>query len=280
MTDTRPPIQTGPIRRFFRCRLRGHRPQRQGHRRGREGAPGRLRLHGQRRRRLQVLLQQRDEHVHGQIRRLRDRCKETTPRRPRVRPIEFDTEVTDTPVIYTYTGRERGPRQPAFQAGLFPRTDLRPRGGCLQALRPALCHLEEPKVLPHSREPQLQHGQEHREAHHQLQSDPVRPDHCHGRSAGLHCQILLPGTYLSDYHGAERTRRANNWDRAQGKATCKCLVFFGLGFGFGQGVRKSWKRSCRDALLHTRMSERRSCRMIIDDKTAGLAICILQTATV
>lgn len=64
--NTRTDAATGAIRRLFRCRLCRPGPQRPGGCRWAKGAAGRLCLHGQCRRRLPVLLQQRDEHVHGQ----------------------------------------------------------------------------------------------------------------------------------------------------------------------------------------------------------------------
>ena len=94
----------------------------------------------------------------------------------------------------TATGRERiSPRRHPLQARLLPRTDHRPRGIHPQALRAAVHHLAQPEVLPHAREPQLQHCQEHREAHLQLQPYGGGVDARHGRAAGRRCALLLPG---------------------------------------------------------------------------------------
>ena len=91
-------------------------------------------------------------------------------------------------------GRKRtSPCQDSLQAGCRPRTNVRPRRVHPQAFGPAFDHLTQPKILPHTREPQFQHSQEHREEDIQLQSDGVGIDHDHGWSASLHCPLLLPG---------------------------------------------------------------------------------------
>ena len=90
-------------------------------------------------------------------------------------------------------GRERLASRATLQAGHFARADVRPRGVHLQDLGPALHHIAQPEVLPHAREPQLQHRHQHREAHRALQHDPDRPDYRHGCAAGLCRQVLFPG---------------------------------------------------------------------------------------
>jgi hypothetical protein len=91
-------------------------------------------------------------------------------------------------------GRKRSrPRHHPLEARLLTRANHRARRIHPQALRAAVHHLAQPEVLPHAREPQLQHRQEHREAHLQLQPDGGWVDARHGRAAGRRRALLLPG---------------------------------------------------------------------------------------
>lgn len=92
------------------------------------------------------------------------------------------------------TGRKRSPpRRHPLEARLLARADVGAGGVDPQALGPAVDHLAQPKVLSHAREPQLQHRQEHREAHLQLFPHGEWPHGHHGGAAGVYCPVLLPG---------------------------------------------------------------------------------------
>lgn len=99
------------------------------------------------------------------------------------------TVLTQHPI----TGRERSPRQPPREAGCLPGADLRSGGIAVQDLGPDVDHHPQPEILPHAREPQLQHGAQHRREDRQLQPDPDRAGRLHGRFAGLYRPVLLPG---------------------------------------------------------------------------------------
>lgn len=99
-------------------------------------------------------------------------------------------------------GRERSASRPAFQEGNLSRTDYLTRGVRHQDFQSIVDHVPQSKVLPHAREPQLQHRQEHREEDRQFQLGAVRLDHLHGCSSGV-CRALL----LS---GCEKGLRINN----------------------------------------------------------------------
>ena len=91
-------------------------------------------------------------------------------------------------------GRKRSrARHHPVQTRLVPRANFRPRRIHPQTLRPVVHHLAQPEILPHAREPQLQHGQEHRGPHLHLLAHGERADLDHGRAAGVHRQVLLSG---------------------------------------------------------------------------------------
>ena len=91
------------------------------------------------------------------------------------------------------TGRKRNPRPTPLQTRHHTRTNLRARRIHLQALRPDLHHLPKPKVLPHAREPQLQHRTEHGGEDLQFQYHRECHDGCYGWVAGFYCAVLFSG---------------------------------------------------------------------------------------
>jgi hypothetical protein len=92
------------------------------------------------------------------------------------------------------TGRKRScARNHPLEARFLARTNHRPRRVHPQALRPAVHNLPQPEILPHAREPKLQHGQEHGRPHLHIQLDGEWPYSYHGGTPGLHRQVLLPG---------------------------------------------------------------------------------------
>lgn len=86
-------------------------------------------------------------------------------------------------------GWERSSRFPTFQAGNFPRTNLRSRTIYLQALRPTVDYHKKPEVLPYPREQEFQHCQKYRKEDLQLQYYGEFDDGLHGWASGFHCRF-------------------------------------------------------------------------------------------
>jgi hypothetical protein len=106
----------------------------------------------------------------------------------------FNPSTVGSHTNVTELGRERSsPRRHSLQARLLPRTNYRSRRKHPQALRATVHHLPQPEVLPHAREPQLQHRQEHREARPQFLAHGGWSHGCHGGPAGRGCEVLFPG---------------------------------------------------------------------------------------
>jgi len=148
--------------RFVRRRLLGGRAQREEDHGRVQGATRRFRLHGQRSRGVPLLLQQRDVHLRREDGGLRDSgtaCGYFIPH-------------THLPVwMLSHSlapGRERAARSAPLQTRHVAGTDLRARRVDFQAVRPALDHQPQPKVLSHEGEPQFQYGSQHGEEDLQL----------------------------------------------------------------------------------------------------------------
>lgn len=194
----------GSIGRFFRYRLQRGRAQREGGIGGLERKTGRFRLHGQRARGIPVLFQQRDEHFRGKDGGFRD-CRTCFVRTTPLKDIKLRWIIpfieqdrlfllTALLLLNPPSGRKRIPRRAtAQQTRDLPRTNLGAGGIHPQGLARPVHHQPKPEVLPHAGEPQHEHGQEHGEAHLQLQRHGERADGVHGRAAGLHRALLLPG---------------------------------------------------------------------------------------
>ena len=90
------------------------------------------------------------------------------------------------------TGRKRTPHHPPHKARNHSRTNERGRRRHLQALELPFHHQSHAEVLPNKRKPELQHGQEYREADIQFFDHGVGYDGCHGRVASFHRAVLFP----------------------------------------------------------------------------------------
>lgn len=104
-----------------------------------------------------------------------------------VRPPRTDTQPSRI-------GRERIPRRrPPLQARHLPRTNHRPRRIHLQSLQLTVHHQPQPEVFPNAREPQHEHGEEHRGEDLQFLARGERVDGLYGGAAGLCGAVLLSG---------------------------------------------------------------------------------------
>ena len=113
-------------------------------------------------------------------------------------PFSFPFSIRSAFALYAhyegYPGRKRSSRPAAEQTRHLSRTDFGPGRIHLQSVRAAVDHQPKPEILPHAREPQLQHGQEHGEPDLPIQRGRERADGLYGRVAGLYRAVLFPGS--------------------------------------------------------------------------------------
>ena len=141
----------GPSWRIFRRRLWGSWTGWQDRYGWAKGATRRLRLHSNQHGRIQILLQQPDEHICWEICGLWD-CR--TLCHPSTSTI-LKLYCWLAPFL---AGWERRTRLDTFQTRYITWTNICVGGIHFQALGPALDYYKEPEVLPHQRESQFQHG--------------------------------------------------------------------------------------------------------------------------
>jgi hypothetical protein len=125
-------------------------------------------------------------------------------------------------------GRER-----ATCSGItFKTRDITRTNDCIgrvhsQAFWTALDDHEKSKILPNSREPQLQHGEEYGTKDLQPKHYRELDDDLYGRLTGFHCSVLLPGKL---YDGLSVCKEAHGVGSGSAEGLCMidCMAARGL----------------------------------------------------